>query len=45
MRKTILLCVLLLLCVPAFIAQRRPQTDPEIQKMVRDSEANATGSV
>ena len=39
MRKTILLCVLLLLCVPAFIAQRRPQADPEIQKMVREVSA------
>ena len=39
MRKTILLCVLLLLCVPAFVAQRRPQTDPEIQKMVREVSA------
>ena len=39
MRKTILLCVLLLLCVPAFIAQRRAQTDPEIQKMVREVSA------
>jgi Zn-dependent M28 family amino/carboxypeptidase len=39
MRKTILLCVLLLLCVPAFVAQRRPQADPEIQKMVREVSA------
>jgi Zn-dependent M28 family amino/carboxypeptidase len=39
MKKTILLCVLLLLCVPAFIAQKRPAADPEIQKMVREVSA------
>src|SRR5688572_2621734 len=39
MKKTILACVLLLLCVPTFIAQRRSQADPEIQKMVREISA------
>jgi hypothetical protein len=39
MKKTILLCVLLLLCVPTFIAQKRPAADPEIQKMVREVSA------
>src|SRR5688572_13496173 len=39
MKKTILACVLLLLCVPTFIAQRRSQADPEIQKMVREVSA------
>jgi len=39
MKKTILLCALSLLCVPTFIAQRRAQTDPELQKMVREVSA------
>ena len=39
MRKTILICVLLLLCVTAPIAQRRAPVDPEIQKMVREVSA------
>ena len=39
MRKTILICVLSLLCVPSVLAQRRQPVDPEIQKMVREVSA------
>ena len=37
MKKTILLCAVLLLLVPSFVAQQRRQpVDPEIQKMIRE---------
>ena len=39
MKKTILLCAVLLLLVPTYIAQRRQPVDPEIQKMIREVSA------
>ena len=40
MKKTILLCAVLLLSVPSFVAQQRRQpVDPEIQKMTREVSA------
>lgn len=44
MRKTILLCAVLLLSVPSFVAQRRAPVDPEIQKMVREVSAKTIES-
>jgi len=40
MKKTILLCAVLLLSAPSFVAQQRRQpVDPEIQKMIREVSA------
>ena len=39
MKKTILLCAVLLLSVPVLVGQRRQPADPEIQKMIREVSA------
>ena len=39
MRKTFLLCAVLLLLVSSLVAQRRPAADPEIQRMIREVSA------